>query len=172
MSFRKIALFAAVAAVVVAAVSACTFKLSLSGASIPLGAKTVSIAYFPNNASMVAPILSPTLTEALQDRFMRQTKLQLVDSGGDLAFEGEITNYSSTTASVSGDEYAVQNRLTITVKVRFTNTLEPQWNYNRTFSAFANYDSNNLLQEVEGTLIPEIVDMLVDDIFNAAVANW
>jgi hypothetical protein len=113
------------------------------------------------------------LTEALKDRFARQTRLQQVPDGGDLAFEGEIVNYTSTTASVSSQEYAVLNRLTITVRVRFTNALEPQYNINnRTFSAFADYDSSKLLQEVEGSLIPEIVEKLVDDIFNAAVSNW
>ena len=151
----------------------CTVKYSFSGASIPAAAQTVSIAYFPNNAAMVAPILSSTLTEALKDRFSRQTRLQQVPDGGDLAFEGEIVNYTSTTASVSSQEYAVLNRLTITVRVRFTNAIEPQYNINnRTFSAFADYDSNKLLQEVEGALIPEIVEKLVDDIFNAAVSNW
>ncbi len=152
--------------------SGCSVKYSFSGASIPTNAKTVSIAYFPNNAPMVAPILSSTLTEALKDRFSRQTRLLEVSENGDLAFEGEITNYTSTTASVSSQEAAVLNRLTITVRVRFTNALEPQFNFNKSFSAFADYDSNILLQEVEGTLIPEIVEQLVDDIFNAAVSNW
>lgn len=150
----------------------CSVKYTLSGASIPVDAKTVSIAYFPNNATLVAPILSSTLTEALQSKFERQTRLDLVREGGDLAFEGEITNYTSSAASISGDEYATTNRLTITVAVRFTNALEPELNYSQTFSSFLEYDSSSLLQTVESTLIPEIVDMLVDDIFNAAVANW
>lgn len=152
--------------------SACSIKYSLSGASIPPEAKTVSIAYFPNNAPMVAPILSSTLTDALQDRFSRQTRLNLVREGGDLAFEGEITSYTSTPSSISGDEVAVENRLTITVKVRFTSSLDPKLNYDKSFSAFAPYNSNILLQQVEPTLIPQIVDMLVEDIFNAAVSNW
>lgn len=151
---------------------ACTVKYSLSGASIPMEAKTVSIAYFPNNATMVAPILSSTLTEALQDKFERQTRLDVINEGGDLAFEGEIINYTSTPASISSDEYATTNKLTITVRVTFTSTIDPDQNYNRTFSSFLEYDSSNLLTSVEGTLIPEIVDMLVDDIFNAAVSNW
>lgn len=151
----------------------CSVKYTFSGASIPPAAKTVSIAYFPNNAAMVAPILSSTLTEALQDRFSRQTRLQLVNENGDLAFEGEIINYTSTTASVSSNEQAVLNRLTITVRVRFTNVYEPENNFsNKTFTAFADYESTQLLQSVEGTLIPEIVNQLVDDIFNASVSQW
>lgn len=81
-----------------------SIKYSLSGASIPPDAKTFSVAYFPNNATMVSPILSSTLTEALVDMFTRRTRLMQVDEGGDFAFEGEIVNYTSTTASVSSDE--------------------------------------------------------------------
>ena len=150
----------------------CTIKYSLSGASIPANAKTFSVAYFPNNAPMVAPILSSTFTDALQDRFVRQTRLSQVSEGGDLSFEGEIIGYTSTPAAISGDEYAVKNRLTITVKVRFTNALKPEDNFDKTFSQGLEYDSNVLLQTAEQTLIPEIVDMLVEDIFNAAVSNW
>ena len=157
---------------VIAITVGCQIKYSFNGASIPPDAKTVSIAYFPNNAPMVAPTLSGVLTDALQDRFSRQTRLEQVSEGGDLAFEGEITNYTSTTASVSSSEYAVQNRLTITVRVRFTCEQDPALNYNRSFSAFADYDSARLLQEVEGELISQIVEQLVEDIFNEAVANW
>ena len=133
-----------------------SIKYSLSGASIPPDAKTFSVAYFPNNATMVSPILSSTLTEA----------------GGDFAFEGEIVNYTSTTASVSSDDYALLNRLTITVKVRFTNALDEKMSFNRTFQAYEDYDSTKLLTEVEGELIPQIVDKIVTDIFQAAASNW
>ena len=147
-------------------------KYSLSGASIPPDAKTFSVAYFPNNATMVSPILSSTLTEALVDIFTRRTRLTQVDEGGDFAFEGEITNYTSTTSSVSSDEYALLNRLTITVKVRFTNALDESMSFNRTFTSFEDYESTQLLTEVEGTLIPLIVDKLVTDIFQASASNW
>lgn len=169
MMKRKIFLMIAAAVV---AMSGCTVKYSLSGASIPPEAKTFSVAYFPNNAPMVAPILSSTLTDALVDKFSRQTRLTQVDEGGDFAFEGEITGYSSTTASVSSDDYALQNRLTITVKVRFTNVIDDKLSFNKSFSAYADYDSTRLLTEVESELITEIVDQLVTDIFQAAASNW
>ncbi len=146
---------------------------SLSGASIPPEATTFSVAYFPNNAPMVAPILSSTLTDALVDKFTRQTRLVQVDEGGDFAFEGEITNYTSTTASVSSDDYAQLNRLTITVRVTFTNAINEAESFpNKTFSAYADYESTRLLTEVEGELIPEIVDQIVTDIFLATAGNW
>ena len=159
--------------VILAAGCGYTAKYSLSGASIPAEAKTFSVAYFPNNAAMVSPILSSTLTDALVDKFTRQTRLEQVDEGGDFAFEGEITNYTSTTASVSSDDYALLNRLTITVRVRFTNAINEADSFaNKTFSAYADYDSTKLLTEVEGELIPEIVDQIVTDIFQAAAGNW
>lgn len=147
-------------------------KYSLSGASIPPAATTFSVAYFPNNAAMVSPMLSSTLTDALVDIFSRRTRLVQVEEGGDFAFEGEITNYTSTTSSVSSDDYAVQNRLTITVKVRFTNAVDEAASWSKSFSAFEDYDSTKLLTEVEGTLIPQIVDKLVTDIFMASASNW
>lgn len=169
-------IFTKVAAMMMVAVFAagCGYKVTynLSGGSIPPEAQTFSVAYFPNNAPMVAPTLSNVLTEALRDKFSRQTRLQQVEEGGDFAFEGEITNYTSVTASVSSDDYAVLNRLTITVKVRFTNAIDETMSFNKTFSAYEDYDSTQLLTEVEGTLIPEIVDKIVTDIFMASASNW
>ena len=145
---------------------------SYSGASIPEAAKTFSVAYFPNNAPMVSPTLSTMLTESLKDKFSRQTKLQMVEEGGDFAFEGEITGYSSSTASVSSDNYAQLNRLTITVRVEFSNVVEPQNSFTQSFSQFADYDSQQLLTDIQSELDQQIVDQLVTDIFMAAAANW
>ncbi|MBQ1214492.1 MAG: LptE family protein [Tidjanibacter sp.] len=174
MNFKQLVRSAIITTLLCAATMlvGCTVKYSFSGASIPLEAKTVSIAYFPNNAPMVAPTLSSALTDALQDKFARQTKLQLVPTGGDLAFEGEITNYTSTPAAITANETAAMNRLTITVKVKFSNIYEPQFDYNKSFSSFVEYDANQLLQDVQDSLITDIVELLVQDIFNAAVANW
>ncbi|MBR5886189.1 MAG: LptE family protein [Alistipes sp.] len=152
--------------------TACTVKYSLSGASIPPDAKTFSVAYFPNNAPMVAPILSATLTDELTQRFASRTNLVQVDEGGDFAFEGEIVGYSSTTSSVSSGDYALQNRLSITIKVKFTNAIDDKMSFNKNFSAYADYDSTKLLNEVESELIPQIVEQLVTDIFQASASNW
>ena len=155
--------------------SGCIFMrggYSFTGASIPDAAKTFSVAYFPNNAPMVSPTLSTTLVEALKDKFSRQTKLQQVDDNGDFAFEGEIVGYTSTTASVSSDNYAVLNRLTIRVKVKFNNVIDPDNSFNREFSAFADYESTKLLTEVQSELDAQIVEEIVTDIFQAAASNW
>lgn len=166
---RVIAIFSAAVCLLF---TSCTVKYSLSGASIPPDAKTFSVAYFPNNAPLVAPILSATLTDELTQRFATRTRLVQVPEGGDFAFEGEIIGYTSTTSSVSSGDYAVQNRLTITVKVKFTNAIDDKMSFNKNFSAYADYDSTRLLTEVEGALITEIVEQLVTDIFMAAASNW
>lgn len=156
----------------VAGFAGCSIGFSFTGASIPAEAKTVSIPTFPNNALMVTPTLSSAFTEAMQDRFSRQTRLTLVRENGDLNFEGEIVGFTSTPSSISGNEYAQRNRLTISVRVRYTSVFEPQYNFDKTFSAFQDYDSSQLLQDAQNTLIPLIVEQLVDDIFNAALSNW
>lgn len=171
-SLLVIVLFTAISLL---AVSSCGYKVTynLSGGSIPPEAKTFSVAYFPNNAPMVAPTLSNVLTEALRDKFSRQTRLQQVEEGGDFAFEGEITNYTSTTASVSSGDYALQNRLTITVKVNFQNAVDQTTSFNaKSFSSYADYDASQLLTDVQDQLIEEIVDDLVNDIYMAAAGNW
>ena len=163
----------AIFAIMLLATSGCTVKYSLSGASIPPDAKTFSVQYFPNNAAMVAPILSATLTDELTQRFASRTRLVQVPEGGDFAFEGEIVGYTSVTSSVSSSDYELQNRHTITVKVTFTNAVDEKASFKaRSFSAYADYDSTKLLNEVESTLIPEIVDQLVTDIFQASASNW
>ncbi len=121
---------------------------------------------------MVAPILSSTITDELKNIFMSRTSLTEVSDGGDFAFEGEITNYTSTTSSISSDDYALMNRLTITVQVRFTNMIDESKSFNQSFSSYQDYDSTQLLTEVEDTLITEIVDVIVLNIFQAAASDW
>lgn len=152
----------------------CSVHYSFTGASIDPSVKTISVAYFPNMAAMVAASLSPTLTDELISKIQRETRLQFVRDGveGDVSFEGEIIDYRSEPISISGNEHAVQNRLTIAVKVRFVNKVQPEYSFDKAFSAYADYDSNRMLTSAEGQLIPEIVEKLVQDIFNAAFSNW
>ncbi|MEG1635719.1 MAG: LptE family protein [Rikenellaceae bacterium] len=145
---------------------------SFTGASIPVDAKTFSVDQIQNVSTMVVPQLSSTLTDALKDRFSRQTRLSQIREDGDMSFAGEITNYVSSPIAVTGDEYASMNRLTVTVKIRFTNKFKPEESFDKSFSAYEDYDSNKLMQEVEPVLIPQIVEKLVEDIFNASVSNW
>lgn len=127
-------------------------------------------------ATMVAPSLSPSFNDALTQKIQRETRLQIIRDGStppaDVTFEGQIIDYRSDPVSISGDEYAVKNRLTIAIKVKFTNTKQPEYSYERSFSEYADYDSSQMLTSIEGTLIPEIVTKLVQNIFNEAFSNW
>lgn len=145
---------------------------SFSGASIPPEAETITIKYFPNKSDMVQPTLSQQFTEALRDKFSSQTTLSLVESGGDLAIEGEIVQYATKPIAIQGNEQAAQNRLNIGVNVRFTNKYDENAEFETKFSRYADYDSRKRLSEVEDALTEEINEQLVQDIFNKAVVNW
>jgi len=145
---------------------------SFTGASIPPRAETVSVSYFPNDASLVQPTLSQYFTESLQDKFLRQTNLQLVDGVGHLHFEGAISDYRTEPVAISGDDRAARNRLTITVRVSFYNEFDEDADFSRTFSRYYEYDSNLSLAEVEDEAMEIITEELVEDIFNQAVVDW
>jgi hypothetical protein len=145
---------------------------SFTGASIPPEAKTISIDYFVNNAQYVEPSLSQSLTDALRDRFLAQTSLDFTKEGGDLQLEGAITDYSTHPVAIQGDQTAALNRLTVTVKVKFTNLPDPTKDFETSFSRFEDYPSSEDLSVVKDQLISQINEALVDDIFNKAVVNW
>ena len=145
---------------------------SFSGASIPAEAKTVSVDYFPNHAQLINPLLSDNLTNALRDAMNNQTTLDLVESGGDLAFEGEITDYKTMPVAITAGQTAAMNRLTITVNVRFSNRIDESKDFESSFSRYEDYPSDQELTSVQETLTATIVDQLVEDIFNKALVNW
>jgi hypothetical protein len=145
---------------------------SFTGASIPPEAKTITIVYFVNNAQFVEPSLSQSLTDDLRDRFQSQTSLVFVKDGGDLQLEGSITDYSTRPVAIQGNETAALNRLSISVKVKYTNLIDPTRDFETTFTRFEDYPSSQDLSAVKDQLISQIDDALVDDIFNKAVVNW
>lgn len=170
MAFKAKVIFLALFTVLL---SSCSVKYSFTGASIPPGTETVSVDEFPNLAPLVNPTLAITMEEKLKDKFMSQTSLQLVQNNGDLHFEGSIVEYKTAPMSVQANsDVAAQNRLTISVKVVFTNAIDPEADFETRFSRYADYDSSQSLADVEGALIEEIVEQIVDDIFNKAVVNW
>ncbi|HIT48132.1 MAG TPA: LptE family protein [Candidatus Coprenecus stercoripullorum] len=159
------------AAALACLLSACGIY-SFSGTSIQPDVKTIAVEYFQNNAMRVNPSLSASLSEALIDQYRRLTDLDIVSENGDLNVSGEIIGYDTRPTAVTADEVASQNRLTVTVKVYFTNRLHPEEDFEKSFSAYADYDSMQLLDAVEGSLCEDIIDILIEDIFNATVANW
>jgi predicted porin len=150
----------------------CKVSYSFSGASISPDVKTISIQYFQNRASLVQPGLSQNLTDALIDKCKSQTNLGFVNGIGDVNFEGEITDYNTRPLTVSADAQAATNRFTITVKVKFTNAIDPDLSYEQSFSRYEDYDSALSLGDVEDSLSGKIIELLIEDIFNKAFVNW
>lgn len=145
---------------------------SFTGASIPPEAETVSVQFFPNKAKLVEPTLSALFTDALRDQFVNQTNLEMIDRNGDLAFEGEITDYKTEPVAIQGDQTAALNRLTISVNVRFVNRFEPDKDFEQRFTQFVDYDSERDLNDIKTDLIDGLNEMLTMDIFQKAVINW
>jgi outer membrane lipopolysaccharide assembly protein LptE/RlpB len=158
--------------VLFAGLSSCKVNYSFTGASIPPEVKTVSIHFFKNIAPLIKSNLSQQFTEALKDRFSAQTSLNQVTNGGDLDLAGEITGYATSPIAIQGNETAAMNRLTMTINVRFTNKFNDTQNFETSFSRYQDYPSSQSLASVEETIVKQIIEYLVDDIFNKTLVNW
>lgn len=145
---------------------------SFSGTSIQTDVQTICIEPVVNKATKVNPTLANQLTEALNDKYRKMTRLEQVDEVGDLNLYVTIESYDVNAAAVTADEVAAMNRLTVTVKATFSNEKHPEDNLEQSFVAYEDYNSENSLDAVESTLCETIVDKLVEDIFNATVAQW
>jgi len=154
-----------------------TFIISCGSYSFTGGstgkAKTIQIDFFRNNAPLVEPSLSQKFTQELQDLFSTQTNLTPVKTGGDLHFEGEITDYRIAPMSATAQQTAAQNRLTITINVRYFNVFIEKDNFEKSFSFYYDYPANTQL--ISGPLdaaFNEITERITQDVFNASVAKW
>lgn len=134
--------------------------------------KTINITEFPIRAALVYPPLQQTFENKLMDAVTRQTRLQEVDGNADLEMTGEITGYSLSPQAVGENAYATETRLTITVKVRYTDNKNPANNVEQSFSAYRQFDASLMLTDVQDDLCEEISGELVDLIFNATLGNW
>ena len=157
--------------VMVAFMAACGIY-KFNDTSIAPDVHTISVYTIENKAMKVNPMLSNTLTVALQDKYRKLTKLEMLEDGGDLEVSGYIASYEVTPTAVTSEEVAAQNRLTITVKITFKNNKHPEEDFDTSFAAFQDFDSTISLDAVEAQLVDEIVEILVEDIFNRTVANW
>ena len=152
--------------------TACSGGYSFTGASIPPGAKTISVANFPNYASTVNPQLSQKLSDDLRQMFASQTSLTVTSDEGDLQISGEITGYDTRASALSSSDEVSMNRLTITIKVRFVNTVDPDADFEQSFSRYRDYAASQDFSSVESGLVGEIVSELCEDVFNKSVVNW
>ena len=150
----------------------CKVSYSLSGTNIPIEIETFSVQYFANRAPLVQAQLSQIFTDALKDKIEGQTRLEMVTGFGDVDFSGEIKNYATKPTAITGDETAAINRLTITIKVSYMNSFNPDESFDSQFSRYEDYESSKNLADVEDELIELIVENLIEDIFNKAFVNW
>lgn len=153
-------------------VLSCKPTVSLSGATIPPEAKTVSVGFFTNNTTLGAPSLSQRFTEKLRDVVSQQTRLALVKQNADLQFEGYIADYNVAPVAVQSTDQASLNRLTITVQVKYTNKFDVTKNFEQAFTRFADFKSTENIATKEPELVAEINRQLTEDIFNKAFNNW
>ncbi|MCZ2444606.1 MAG: LPS assembly lipoprotein LptE [Flavobacteriales bacterium] len=175
MSVCKIgsrSLYASFLASSILLLQACKVSYSLSGASIPDNIKTVSIEYFDNQAGLTNPNFPRIITEALKDKFISQTRLKLVPNDGDVNFRGVITGYQTSPITLTGNDQASMNRLTISVGITYENKYDDLQSFSQSFSRFADYSASQNLSNVEDALMGEIAEQLVQDIFNRAFLNW
>lgn len=169
-NYKKI-LFSSIVSVLIA-LQACTVKYSTTGASIPPEMKTVTIIQFENRSNNVQPQLSFNLTELLRKKIRQNTSLKIVSDGGDAIFEGTITGYDVQPTSITSKDEAAKNRFTVTVKVKFTNNIEPALSYETSFSRYRDYSSDLSFESGTESKLPDIMDELTEDIFNKAFVNW
>lgn len=154
------------------AFNSCKVKYSLNGATIPIEAKTVSVAFFANNTTLGTPSISQKFTEKLRDVVSTQTNLSLMKQNGDLQFDGAIIDYNVAPVSIQSNDFAANNRLTITVNVKYTNKFDASKNFEQNFSRFADFKASTSISSQEDVLLTEINRQLTEDIFNRAFNNW
>lgn len=153
--------------------SGCTISYKLNGASIDYArVKTISIQEFANQAPFVYPPLSQTFTQGLKEKYITQTKLKMMPKDGDLQIEGEIVGWELTPMAQQADGYASETKLTITVNVRFTNTTNEKEDFEQRFSAFQQFSTTSMLEDVQDALLEDIIKEISEAIFNKTVANW
>lgn len=151
----------------------CKINMTFNGASIDYTkTHSISISDFPNHAPLVNPTLSNNLTEGIRDIFTRQTRLTVQRQSGDLELEGEIVGYQLTPMAISADSYSAETKLTVTVKVVFTNNVNPEESFEKSYSAFQTFDSNLLLTDVQDELCETIITEIAENIYNDTVAKW
>jgi hypothetical protein len=150
---------------------------SFTGASIPQGAETVQVNFFVNNAanevgSVFEPGLDRDFTNAVQEMLLNQTNLDLTNVNGHLIYEGEIVNYRVTPMTATAQETAAQNRLTMSVNVRYFNTLNEDDDFEKKFSFFFDFDAATQVQSIQTEAHEILFERITQDIFNESLAKW
>ena len=149
-----------------------TIRYNTNMASIPVEAKTMSVQFFENRAPIVEATLSQVFTDKLKDYLESNSRLILVNGIGDLDFEGEITGYDSRPVAISAGDIAAQNRFTISVKVRYTNSFDSETDWEMSFSRYQDYPNTETFESAQANYTDDILKLIIEDIYNKAFANW
>lgn len=169
--YLQIKLFAVIAIAFV--LNSCSISYKFNGASIDYTkTKSISIADFINTAELVYAPLAQEFSERLRDLYAKSTRLQLLKKSGDMHLEGEIVEYQLTPMAISADTYASQTKLTIAINVRFSNSKNPEDDFEKKYSAYQTFDSNSQLTEVQDELLKTMIAEITDNIYNDTVAKW
>lgn len=150
-----------------------SINYSFKGGTLSPDVKTFSVDYFPNKSLLVVPSLSEQFTEELKKYIIAQTHLdEITDGQGNVAFEGEITTFKQAPINITSSEVATSNRLTIEIRVKFTNEINEEFSFDSKFSAYEDYSIDDDYDSIEQSLIDKILDKILDDIYNKAFVNW
>lgn len=169
----KFILFKYLFLILVFSIVSCSISYKFNGASIDYSkTKSISISDFQNTAELVYPPLSQNFGESLRDVYSKQTRLQVLKKSGDLHIEGEIVGYQLTPMAIGADSYAAETKLTMTIKVRFTNSKKPDDDFEKTYTSFQNFNSSRMLNDVQAELTKIMINEIVDNIYNDTVAKW
>lgn len=150
----------------------CKMSYSFKGGVVSDDLKTIEIRDFLNQSPLVYAPLTQVLNERIKDVYTRNTKLQNTTSNPDLELEGEIVRYDIAPIAAQQDGYAAQTRLTMAVKIRFRNNKDSRKDKEETISAYRDFDSNKMLNDVQDALIDELTKEIVDQIFNVTMMDW
>jgi hypothetical protein len=154
------------------ALSSCHFYKLNQGGNFPADVQSIHIEFFNNKANIIAPTLSPSLTEKLRDKFLSESKLNLTDNNPSLNLSGYISSYSVEAVASKDNSTATLNRLRISVHTKLESEVAKKFNFEQDFVKFLEFDASKSLSEVENDLIDEITDMLVQEIFNKVAMDW
>jgi uncharacterized protein YifN (PemK superfamily) len=155
------------------ALSGCKYiKYSFKEGNIPPEVRSISIAYIDNKAGIVVPQLGQQLTDKLRQKYMSETRLDIIPTEGDYDIKGSITGYAAEPVALQAGQTASQNQLKVTVQIQFRNKINPKADFNETFTQFAEYGSDKSLTSVELALIPIVTEKLAVAIFNKTLSDW
>ncbi len=151
--------------------SGCQINYSFTGGQFS-GASNFQVNYIRPQTALASPVYAQQLTEGLKYYLLAQSPLQLVTTNGDLIYEGSIVDYNLSPIAAQGNEIASLTRLSITVKLKYTNQMEKELNFEKSFTKYADFPAGQDLFSVQEELWNNINDQLIQEIYNASVGNW